>query len=138
MYWHDKREPDFLLRAVLQYPSLSTPLISTFETMSSQKDNKAGSFQTAQYKKQSWIALSSVALLTFVVALWPYQPLMSFHRFQTSSYSVSKSRTYNDITAPRENVWADLSDEDIKGLREFLYKGPNDLNLSVGIDTPGY
>lgn len=46
--------------------------------------------------------------------------------------------TFNNIKAPKTNVWADLSGDEISQLLKFLHEGPNDLNLTVKSNSTRY
>ncbi|RDW84682.1 hypothetical protein BP6252_02272 [Coleophoma cylindrospora] len=85
------------------------------------------------YKQRSWVSITLSSMIAFATALWFLQPDI-FSRVGTPPPRI---RTHNEIRAPRENVWGDLTDKEVWGLQDFLYNGPNDLNLTPSINATG-
>ena len=67
------------------------------------------------------LALASVAYLLISITSSNVSPL---------SLSRPSSVTGSNFTAPRINVWAELSQEEAEELYDFLYDGQTDLNLT--------
>ncbi|KAF2105040.1 copper amine oxidase [Rhizodiscina lignyota] len=73
--------------------------------------------------------LASSAFLFLFVVLFTFRPVFKLpeHPYQASRPTPD---TCHRCSAPRKNIWADLSEGEADELLEYLYSGPNDLNLT--------
>ncbi|KAF1986474.1 copper amine oxidase [Aulographum hederae CBS 113979] len=73
---------------------------------------------------RSWIIPSAV-IIFICFGLFAYQPV-----FTSRGTAFLSQQPVDDFQASKQNVWSDLTKDEVDDLLHFLYHGKNDLNLT--------
>jgi hypothetical protein len=76
----------------------------------------------------SRILVSAASVVVFVALALILTPQLRFGVHHNDGLSFTNQETA--FRAPKANIWAELTDTEAADISDFLYKGPNDLNLS--------
>jgi primary-amine oxidase len=76
----------------------------------------------------SRILVSAASVVVFVALALILTPQLRFGVHHNDGLSFANQETA--FRAPKANIWAELTDTEADDISDFLYKGPNDLNLS--------